>query len=1527
MLGEFLFENQDHAQISQKYLLLHLDSQSIAFLLTAGQREKAKTTVLSIIDKSRGPVPNISSFAIDYRNLQIVNLEIDPRKSHLLDGIKKEDIEQGYKIKFIPINEEVISFDLLRKAIKDVGSRKQVIDNLKNIVNFINYTFNLDNDKIKFSFIRDESDAKNLVDGLLMGSKHEIPSDDKIINEIISSLVKNNIQAKSNNIRDHRLPIADKRSGKKDKKKAEYYAYLSREYSIFSSQADVRGDRATFNRSAIRKNRKRPIINEEDYGCNALHLAIANEKFDDVKKLVEANDGYVKGRDFYGNTPLHFAVQGKNLEILQFLMDYIGKQNHKEDYFVDKNCDGCTPLHFAARSGNIEVFSKLLKFVGAEAKEGYVKIKNNKGETPLHFAARSGKAEVVSNLLEFVDAKAKEGYVQSKDSKDETPLHFAAKSGNVKVVEELLKFVNDKKGYVKHENSNKCTLLHFAAWGSNVEVINKLLKFVDKKERKGYVQSKNNKGETPLHFAAKKNNVGVILSLIGCVTEREGKENYVKCTNKLLYTPLHFAARSGNVKAVERLLEYVNDKEGYVRAENNEKETSLHFAARSGNVEVINKLLEFVGAEAKEGYVQSKNNKGETPLHFAARSSNVEVINKLLEFVGAEAKEGYVQSKNNKGETPLHFAARSGNVKAVEKLLQFVGENEKENYIEFANNDNKNALDIAISCDNCKVFYELLKYIKNPEQKQHYLDLLEKASDSKKRNIHSSDNLQTKGCVKKRKKQRNSEGLTSQYSKKRPRTVKSDSPRQEVKIKSKVVQNVSSDKSYEQQDSNRESGSEESCSRSSSPDSQEGEQLTLNDVESNGENQEAFSRSSSTSDKNDNNHLSEESESRSSIDARDNNGLQNVFLQEGDSYNKLGDNCCSINDIAKGAECYEKAIEYYEKAKALDSQNTSIIKVIGNSYNKLGDSYCSINDKAKGAECYEKAMKYHGMAIDYLGVCSIDSLNDAASISMKLSDITKFMNKKDEYREISEKDYKRVDELKILERLRLACDSRSRDWDAIKLFIDKIDNVNKLLNNEGTLLHLAATDGQREMVKYLLEKGANVTFGSKGGSTPLHNAAQKGHLDIVRMLLERNAAVNAVDRCGRTALHLAAQEGHPDVVEMLLKKGARSFLDRYNNTPLQLISKRLSQDPENDRLKEVQGFLSNFIENSDESSSVLSSSGSQEVEHTASSDISEKSFGDEKSVCSSPEQNSGSSLEQASNSSERNDLQSISLQGDNHDNDEVAVALKDLEHGSAGKRNDIDGGDVPPKNSDLDCLLPGTLSDEWANFISSMQGSCGIGNASPQSIDLDFLPSTPSVSDLFKSRSSSNDSDNSAEQESANVGNDESYEQQDSDRESDLEGCTRLHIAAAEGNNEFVKTLLKKGDDVNSKNKHGRTPLHNAALEGHNEVVKTLLERGASIDSKDEDGCTPLHNAALEGHNEIVKTLLERGANVNALNNRKNSPFILAEEKSNHGVIEILKNENARLCRNYCEILEMQPGTNLNDVRSANQMRRRLQSF
>ncbi|WP_353276290.1 ankyrin repeat domain-containing protein [Wolbachia endosymbiont (group B) of Villa cingulata] len=122
-------------------------------------------------------------------------------------------------------------------------------------------------------------------------------------------------------------------------------------------------------------------------------------------------------------------------------------------------------------------------------------------------------------------------------------------------------------------------------------------------------------------------------------------------------------------------------------------------------------------------------------------------------------------------------------------------------------------------------------------------------------------------------------------------------------------------------------------------------------------------------------------------------------------------------------------------------------------------------------------------------------------------------------------------------------------------------------------------------------------------------------------------------------------------------------------------------------------------------------------------------------------------------------------------------------------------------------------------------------------------------------------------------------------------------------------------------------PLHRAVQGGNLDIVKFLVDRGADVDSKNKDGRTPLHDAALEGHNGVVKTLLERGANVNALNNLKNFPFILAKEKSNQGLIEILKNENARLCRNYCKILEMRPGTNLNDVTSANKMRRRSAPF
>ena len=116
----------------------------------------------------------------------------------------------------------------------------------------------------------------------------------------------------------------------------------------------------------------------------------------------------------------------------------------------------------------------------------------------------------------------------------------------------------------------------------------------------------------------------------------------------------------------------------------------------------------------------------------------------------------------------------------------------------------------------------------------------------------------------------------------------------------------------------------------------------------------------------------------------------------------------------------------------------------------------------------------------------------------------------------------------------------NKDWDVVKLLLGKGVDVNakaKLIGNAA--LHIAAADGNREVVEFLISKDADVNAQNGAGKAPLHIAVERGHLDVVQILLNSGAEVAAKDKNGKTPLDLSQEAEKSEIVELLKKHEAK----------------------------------------------------------------------------------------------------------------------------------------------------------------------------------------------------------------------------------------------------------------------------------------------------------------------------------------------------------------------------------------------------
>jgi len=381
--------------------------------------------------------------------------------------------------------------------------------------------------------------------------------------------------------------------------------------------------------------------------------------------ITESNRGL---RDDNGNTALHLAVRlGDYPAAVAYLISVGSNPN-------ERNKKGQSPLHLALEAKNLVVAQALFK-AGAD-----LYLLDNAGLSPL--------TQVFQSPAAFADAFFTEDVVEAKDSAKNTPLFHTAFQANLPMAQLLLK----KGAAVRAQNLAGQTPLHEAVRLGNVPLAALFLK------AGASVNQADTQGNTPLHNLVLFDSLdmGELLLASGAdlgAKNREGRtvlqeavrRGLIKASAWLIKkgsdpntrdtlgrTPLFDAVQAGSADLVKLLI----TSGAGVNLRDATGSTVAHQAAAATSQPVSDLLL---GAGAD---LFAENASGQTPVVVALKASpeNWKV------FFSAKN----VNSQNNQGQTALHLAAQGGVSASAVQFLVSLGAD-----LQMRNKDGKTPADAA----------------------------------------------------------------------------------------------------------------------------------------------------------------------------------------------------------------------------------------------------------------------------------------------------------------------------------------------------------------------------------------------------------------------------------------------------------------------------------------------------------------------------------------------------------------------------------------------------------------------------------------------------------------------------------------------------------------------------------------------------------------------------------------------------------------------------------------------------------------
>ncbi|XP_076395542.1 uncharacterized protein LOC143265743 isoform X1 [Megachile rotundata] len=378
------------------------------------------------------------------------------------------------------------------------------------------------------------------------------------------------------------------------------------------------------------------------------------------------------------------------------------------------------------------------------------------------------------------------------------------------------------------------------------------------------------------------------------------------------------------------------------------------------------------------------------------------------------------------------------------------------------------------------------------------------------------------------------------------------------------------------------------------------------------------------------------------------------------------------------------------------------------------------------------------------------------------------------------------------------------------------DAVNALIRNKadvnafgtgGTALHLAARNGNNQLVQILIKNGANVNVDSRNMKTPLAAAVESnckevvetlisnganvdaangaalssavffGHKDIIKVLLDNNANIHLSHVKDTTLLHLTATRGETEIVNVLIEKGAN--INATNNdgiTPLHCAVSAGYRDTVELLLLKGANVNANSTEGTPLHSAVAKDGGI--------------------------------------------DIVKILL------NNGADVSIKDLKNRTALE--------LAVAHNQPECVKLLLSKSEKRDINAKGNDNWTVLHIAVQRGDLEMIKCLIEEGSDVNARNTA--------------------------------GSKPIHIAARDGFRYVVEFFLSNGCSIHELGVANQTLLHYAALGNQLEVVKYLISKGADINAQDNNGLSPTHIAALHGHESIIEVLLQNGAIYNIVN-------------------------------------------------------------